>query len=84
MTKKQKKALSILAIFLFILGIWSFQLLFPKGASSPQSEVWRNLRVKLKAYPFTLLNQEGEKISLEDFRGKVVLLSGVYATCGYT
>jgi protein SCO1/2 len=42
---------------------------FPLGASSPG---------------FTLNNQQGARVSLEQYRGRVVLLTFVYSTCGDT
>ncbi|MFQ5569759.1 MAG: SCO family protein [Rhodothermales bacterium] len=33
---------------------------------------------------FTLTNQEGEAVSLEALQGRVVLVTAVYARCGYT
>jgi protein SCO1/2 len=42
---------------------------FPLGASSPG---------------FTLSNQNGARVSLEQYRGRVVLLTFVYSTCGDT
>lgn len=33
---------------------------------------------------FELTNQEGNPVSLEMYRGKVVVMTGVYATCGHT
>ncbi len=37
-----------------------------------------------KAPDFTLINQDGEKVSLEDLRGKVVVMTYIYASCRYT
>ena len=44
----------------------------------------QELRTSFEAPSFTLTDQDGRKVSLEDARGKVVILTGVYATCGYT
>lgn len=43
-----------------------------------------NLRSALPMPPFTLTNQEGEPVSLSDFRGRVVLVTAVYTTCTTT
>jgi protein SCO1 len=42
------------------------------------------LRTKLPAPSFSLDNQDGQTVSLADLRGKVVVLTGIYATCGHT
>ena len=42
------------------------------------------LRVSHAAAPFEFVNQDGDVVSLEDLRGKVVLLTAVYSRCGLT
>ncbi len=41
-----------------------------------------SLRTHIPSPRFTLENQQGKKVSLEALRGRVVLLTGVYASCG--
>jgi len=42
------------------------------------------LRSALPMPAFTLANQDGESVSLADFKGKVVLVTAVYSTCTKT
>lgn len=42
------------------------------------------LRVALTPPSFSLPNQNGHAVSLEQYRGKVVILTGVYSTCAFT
>jgi len=42
------------------------------------------LRSALPMPAFTLTNQDGESVSLSDFKGKVVLVTAVYASCTST
>lgn len=42
------------------------------------------LRTAHKPPELDLVDQNGERVSLDDLRGKVVVLTAVYATCGYT
>lgn len=42
------------------------------------------LRSALAMPAFVLTNQDGESVSLSDFKGKVVLVTAVYATCSST
>lgn len=42
------------------------------------------LRTALPAPELSLENQDGKRVRLTDLRGKVVILTGVYATCGHT
>jgi protein SCO1/2 len=39
------------------------------------------LRTRLKAPEFTLVNQDGGRVSPQDYQGDVVVLTAVYATC---
>jgi len=41
-----------------------------------------SLRTSHEPPPFDLINQDGEEVSLEALRGRVVVVTGVYATCG--
>lgn len=42
------------------------------------------LRTSYPPTGFSLINQLRQPVQLADFQGQVVLLTGVYATCGYT
>jgi protein SCO1/2 len=42
------------------------------------------LRTAFPAPALELKNQLGDRVRLEDLRGRVVVLTGVYATCGHT
>ncbi len=42
------------------------------------------IRTALPAPEFALENQAGATVSLRDFEGKVVLMTGIYTTCGAT
>ncbi len=40
------------------------------------------IRTALPAPDFSLTNQEGDTVRLDDFRGEVVLVTAIYSTCG--
>ncbi len=42
------------------------------------------LRTQLQAPAFDLINHQGDRVSLADYQGKVVVVTAVYATCGFT
>lgn len=42
------------------------------------------LRTSYNPPDIDLVNQENERVTLDRFRGKVVVLTGIYATCGNT
>jgi protein SCO1/2 len=42
------------------------------------------IRTTLTPPAFTLTNHEGESVSLETLRGRVVVVTAVYASCGFT
>jgi protein SCO1/2 len=43
-----------------------------------------DIRTTFKPPPLSLTNQAGEPVALEDLRGKVVVLTAVYASCPHT
>ncbi|MCC6751487.1 MAG: SCO family protein [Deltaproteobacteria bacterium] len=53
-------------------------------AGGPQPFPAERLRVALHPPAFELTNHTGEKLSLAALKGKVVLITAVYATCGHT
>ncbi len=42
------------------------------------------LRTELNPIPFSLMNQDSAVVSLESLKGRVTLITAVYARCGYT
>ncbi|RME80527.1 MAG: hypothetical protein D6785_10260 [Planctomycetota bacterium] len=68
-----------------LVGIYTFQQ--TKGTSRLSNKLpfpAKELRTAIPAHPFTLTNQDGQKISLKDFKNKVIMLTAVYSTCGNT
>lgn len=59
-------------------------LLFAAPAETEQDLPFpgERIRTQLPAPQFTFWNQEGQPVSLSDYRGQVVLLTAIYATCG--
>lgn len=51
------------------------------GAAVSSSATYFDIEVEQPAADFTLTNQEGQPVSLHDFRGSYVLLNFVYTTC---
>jgi protein SCO1/2 len=43
----------------------------------------KRLRTAVPPPDFALVDQDGERVALVDLKGRVVLLTGVYASCGY-
>jgi protein SCO1/2 len=43
-----------------------------------------SLRTEIPAPEIDLVDQNGERVALQELRGGVVIVTGVYATCGYT
>lgn len=69
-----------LAFALFALSGWEARASGDADAAFPAERI----RTALPAPPFALVNQEGETVTLDGLRGRVVLVTAVYATCGYT
>ncbi len=64
----------------------TFALVYKPASSSKKEKAFpaEALRTTHTPPSFTLLNQEKQKVSLKQFRGKVVMVTGVYSSCGYT
>ena len=43
-----------------------------------------SIRTAIDAAPFALTDQDGRTVSLDELRGRVVLLTGIYSRCGST
>lgn len=70
------------AIALAAVGLWGVE---QAEAVDPTEFPADRLRVSLPAPPVEeLVDQDGRPVRLEDLRGRVVVLTAVYATCGYT
>lgn len=55
----------------------------PAGGGTPEFPA-AGLRTEIPAPDLDLLNHEGQPVCLAELEGRVVLLTAVYATCGYT
>lgn len=70
------------ALALAAVGLWGVE---QAEAVDPTEFPADRLRVSLPAPPVEeLVDQDGRPVRLEDLRGRVVVLTAVYATCGYT
>jgi protein SCO1/2 len=92
MFKRAPLAALALATVLLALAIGAI-LSRSSGHGAPQPAAARSSRSELDgavlpgaiaAPDFTLRNQYGRRVSLGDYRGRVVLLAGLYSTCGDT
>ncbi|RLI17350.1 hypothetical protein DRO44_03730 [Candidatus Bathyarchaeota archaeon] len=71
------KTFAVVFAFLLIIGIygaWQYTQSLPEGNSNVNGQ---------KAPLFTLTDIDGNNVSLESFRGKVVVLDFFYIRCGY-
>ncbi|MFN7133870.1 MAG: SCO family protein, partial [Myxococcales bacterium] len=75
------------ALAVVAAGALSFGALAGTARADPQAALpfpCEQLRTAYEAPPLRLLDHEGNEATLEQHRGRVVLLTGVYATCGMT
>lgn len=64
------------------VAIWVALIIsFPLLAHANGKGKWVRKEVKGTAPDFTLTNQDEQKVTLKDFRGKVVLMSFIYTKC---
>lgn len=84
--EEASKAVPYMGVALIV--VLSIGLTLPSFFSTPeQGELpfpEKELRTDIIAPPFTLTNQHKKKISLTDYRGEVVILTSVYASCHET
>lgn len=67
------------AVYAVILG--GLSLLFGDPASAQSGNDWKRLDADEPAPAFALMNQDGRRVALADFRGKAVILTFVYTEC---
>jgi protein SCO1/2 len=67
----------VLIILLFLGGGY----LYYQSVSSDRTNKFNGILYDKKASDFTLANQNGEKVTLSDFRGKIVLIDFGYTHC---
>lgn len=77
------QCLAALTTVLLIAGsfLWMAKADAAAAETAPPFPAER-IRVALKPPPIDLINQHGSRVSLTDYRGQVVLLTGIYSTCG--
>lgn len=75
-------------ISLFLVGAIasSLPLMYVPAAGEQTQDEFRPEALRTTQDPplFTLTNADGEQVSLNDYRGDVVLLTSIYASCGDT
>lgn len=69
---------------LAILGLYGRTDAATVPADAPVPFPAEALRIAQTPPAFTLTDQDGRAVSLADYSGRVVVLTAVYATCGYT
>lgn len=72
-----------LALALFSLSGWEARAA-GEAATDGVAFPAERIRTAHTPPPFALVNQEGEAVTLEALEGRVVMLTAVYASCGYT
>lgn len=69
------------AVYLYVSPGTSAAMLSLKGEAVSSSALYFDIEVERPAPDFTLINQDGETVSLSDYRGSFVLLDFVYTSC---
>jgi glutathione peroxidase len=71
-------ALTLAASLSFGYGFWPFQ---SKNLSDKMAEDWKNAS---SVYDFKVKNIRGEDVSMEKYKGYVLIIVNVASNCGYT
>jgi protein SCO1 len=83
--EKQRRVFVPLTSAAFVLVMMVASTLIGSRANTPQAAEFPfpgdRIRTQLPMPAFTLADQRGESISIEKYRGKVVLVTAVYSTC---
>ena len=80
-SKTRRRILTVFALACVALGIWlAWPLLMHKAAQAIIAA--REIRVSKGAPDFTLRDASGKRVSLSDFKGKVVVLNFWATWCG--
>lgn len=85
--RERRRAVMTTAATALFLAVGSFSALILYSASQRQTEFpfpAESLRLSLSPPDLELINQDEELLDLESLRGQVVLMTAVYASCGYT
>lgn len=83
---RPRATLPYLGSALALVGVAAFSLLQMDRDARAEDLPFpaKSLRTGLRSPVFSLKNQEGAAVSVGDAQGKVVMLTGVYASCGFT
>ena len=79
-----KRVVNITFVFLLILGWGLFFLQFLKGDDSgalKDDEFYHGIRIYKEAPGFELTDQNNKRVSLSDFKGRLVLISWGFTNC---
>jgi len=85
--RRQPTAILPYAVAGLLTTILSASLLTTLGgktATGPLPFPAESLRTSYPAPDFTFTNQDGQQVTLSRLRGRVVVLTAVYSTCGFT
>ncbi len=72
------------ALFCVLLAGVSFAMMAKPGVEGDLPFPDKALRTSIMPPHLALINQKEQAVHLDDLRGKVIVLTGVYASCGHT
>lgn len=85
--RRQPTAIVPYALAALLTTIAVAAVLTTLGSNTPTGPLpfpAESLRTSYRAPEFTFTNQDREQVTLSDLRGRVVMITAVYSTCGFT
>ena len=75
---------ALAALLTTIVSASALTTLGGKTATGPLPFPAESLRTSYPAPDFTFINQDQKEVTLSQLRGRVVMLTAIYSTCGFT
>jgi protein SCO1/2 len=77
-------AAAALTVVAAVLGLLGARIAPAAGAADPDAFPGERIRTAIPAAPFSLVDQDGRAVGPEALRGRVLVITAIYSSCGAT